>query len=547
MGRVRFLAVATIVMALCSIAFMASAQPDLSLNSATAGSDGTASLSLSLSGGTEPYAGVNATIVFPDGVNLVSLDAGAGLPAGFSLDGDSDESAQTVSVIAYSDTATFTGGTLLTMNLEMSGDAVAGTYSVDFVDGRHAISNEEGSASVTHSVSPGSITIQWRDTDDDGLPDYWEIEHFGDIETWSGEHDPDGDLFTNAEEFAGNTDPLNAIDHPQDTPRILAVSPAALVVGGSPITIAGMMLNAGCRVLVNGQECADVVYDSDFEELSATVPPGEGSATVRVEDPDAGTYDELSDAIVYTSDPFSSDLDTTPGIVRSWTEDGTTVQYGYIPDFGVLTISTPQGTVLSVPSTLRGEFDAAFIIVRSADEISSLHPDTTIVFPDDMAASTPVFDIGGFVYTGDTSLHLDGPFTEPVTVVLPLTSSSPDEDVYLGLIETDLGEGLSPEFTTAGSQQELTVGTTPGIVDTDTVTFEIDNFTTYIGLSMVPVFPPGDVNNDETVNAVDVQLVINDALGLSVGWDCDINDDDTVNAIDVQLVINAALGIDISI
>ena len=63
---------------------------------------------------------------------------------------------------------------------------------------------------------------------------------------------------------------------------------------------------------------------------------------------------------------------------------------------------------------------------------------------------------------------------------------------------------------------------------------------------MVPVFPPGDVNGDETVNAVDVQLVINDALGLSVGWDCDINDDDTVNAVDVQLVINAALGIDIS-
>ncbi len=58
---------------------------------------------------------------------------------------------------------------------------------------------------------------------------------------------------------------------------------------------------------------------------------------------------------------------------------------------------------------------------------------------------------------------------------------------------------------------------------------------------------PGDVNNDADVNAADVQLVINSALGVPVGQlDTDINRDGPVNAIDVQLVINAALGIDIS-
>ena len=57
---------------------------------------------------------------------------------------------------------------------------------------------------------------------------------------------------------------------------------------------------------------------------------------------------------------------------------------------------------------------------------------------------------------------------------------------------------------------------------------------------------PGDVNIDGTVGAVDVQLVINDALGLDVPWNCDINCDGRVDAVDVQLVINSALRLDIS-
>ncbi|MBI4558673.1 MAG: hypothetical protein HY706_13920 [Candidatus Hydrogenedentes bacterium] len=54
---------------------------------------------------------------------------------------------------------------------------------------------------------------------------------------------------------------------------------------------------------------------------------------------------------------------------------------------------------------------------------------------------------------------------------------------------------------------------------------------------------PGDVNGDTQVNAVDVQLVINAALGLDTGYNSDVNGDTQVNAVDVQLVINAALGL----
>ena len=60
---------------------------------------------------------------------------------------------------------------------------------------------------------------------------------------------------------------------------------------------------------------------------------------------------------------------------------------------------------------------------------------------------------------------------------------------------------------------------------------------------------PGDINGDDVVNAVDVQLVINAALGVAIeqGFDADINGDGQVNAVDIQLVINAALGIDITV
>jgi hypothetical protein len=55
---------------------------------------------------------------------------------------------------------------------------------------------------------------------------------------------------------------------------------------------------------------------------------------------------------------------------------------------------------------------------------------------------------------------------------------------------------------------------------------------------------PFDINGDGAVNAVDVQLVINAALGLSIApFNADVNGDGTVNAVDVQLVINAALGL----
>ncbi|MBI5093073.1 MAG: hypothetical protein HZB26_11625 [Candidatus Hydrogenedentes bacterium] len=51
----------------------------------------------------------------------------------------------------------------------------------------------------------------------------------------------------------------------------------------------------------------------------------------------------------------------------------------------------------------------------------------------------------------------------------------------------------------------------------------------------------GDVDGSGHVDAVDVQLVINGALGLAVAYNTDMNGSGNTDAVDVQLVINAAL------
>jgi len=55
-------------------------------------------------------------------------------------------------------------------------------------------------------------------------------------------------------------------------------------------------------------------------------------------------------------------------------------------------------------------------------------------------------------------------------------------------------------------------------------------------------FSPCDVNQDAVVDVVDVQGVINEALGVTPSIN-DLNQDGTVNTVDIQLVMNAALGL----
>lgn len=67
---------------------------------------------------------------------------------------------------------------------------------------------------ITNRVTGRSITLADPDNDSDGLPDWWELANFGSTTNTSGTADPDGDNYSNAEEYEACTDPTNNLSHP---------------------------------------------------------------------------------------------------------------------------------------------------------------------------------------------------------------------------------------------------------------------------------------------------------------------------------------------
>jgi YD repeat-containing protein len=60
--------------------------------------------------------------------------------------------------------------------------------------------------------------------DDDGLPDAWEIINFGDITSYTGSDDPDGDGISNQQEFEEGTDPNTAAPAPDQLSGVVAIA-----------------------------------------------------------------------------------------------------------------------------------------------------------------------------------------------------------------------------------------------------------------------------------------------------------------------------------
>ncbi len=201
-----------IALALLGTTLQAQAAPELSLSSAILAPGGTGTLDLTLSGGTEPYAGVNTKILLPQGITVEGLSKGALLSSGFVTDyhNFSDDDGDGVSLIAYSGTSTFTAstsGVMLTLSLRAPTTAQAGNFDASFISSKSALSNADGTAFTTPSVSSGSITIESAgDSDNDGLPDWWEEQYFGNLDQ-APNSDPDGDGRTNQQEYVDGSNP----------------------------------------------------------------------------------------------------------------------------------------------------------------------------------------------------------------------------------------------------------------------------------------------------------------------------------------------------
>ncbi|MEI8121840.1 MAG: LamG-like jellyroll fold domain-containing protein, partial [bacterium] len=67
---------------------------------------------------------------------------------------------------------------------------------------------------VTNRVTGKNITLSDPDNNTNSMPDWWEVKYFGSTTNSTGSGDPDGDQYTNLEEYQADTDPTNTLSHP---------------------------------------------------------------------------------------------------------------------------------------------------------------------------------------------------------------------------------------------------------------------------------------------------------------------------------------------
>jgi hypothetical protein len=194
--------------------FIANATPTLSLESISIDQGQTGSLNFLFSGDSQEYAGINAKILLPQGITVTDVSKGELLNDDFTTNWRSLSDG--LAVIAYSGESNFSAtGVLLTLTLSAATDTVSGDVSFGendssiFVRSGYALSSSDGSSSIVPTTQNGYIIVNVNnDTDNDGLPDDWETENFGDTSS-GGTDDNDNDGLTNLEEYEQNTDPDN--------------------------------------------------------------------------------------------------------------------------------------------------------------------------------------------------------------------------------------------------------------------------------------------------------------------------------------------------
>ncbi|MCI5195295.1 MAG: hypothetical protein D3919_03525 [Candidatus Electrothrix sp. AW5] len=210
------------------ISCTAQAAPTLSLSSSSAEPGSSTTLQLSISGVETSYSGFNAELKYPACMSVSSVEAGTLLDSSFLMDSveTTGTEGNTLSFLAYSGTGSFSAdGVLLSLIFEVGADCPTGQHTVSFasvnpeplVNSRHALANQDGSVSVSHQVSNGSIVLATdNDTDQDGMEDDWERFYFGNL-SHDGSADSDQDGYTDLQEYLnfsnGEQDPEgNAFD-----------------------------------------------------------------------------------------------------------------------------------------------------------------------------------------------------------------------------------------------------------------------------------------------------------------------------------------------
>ena len=192
------------------------------------------------------------------------------------------------------------------------------------------------------------------------------------------------------------------------------------------------------------------------------------------------------------------------------------------PAAGTNTVVAASGTLTGSPSTLTAIGIAA----------SGSGPAATLV------------SVSGSGQSGIVGQPLSSPF------VVKVTDASGNPVAGIGVTFTMAAGGgtVNPTATSTNSQglasTTLTLGSLAGanavVATSGTLAGSPITFTATGAAAVGLTCSLYDLNGDGLVNAADVQIAINQALGISPYSNGDVNHDGACNVVDVQLVINAA-------
>ncbi|MBI5094929.1 MAG: carboxypeptidase regulatory-like domain-containing protein [Candidatus Hydrogenedentes bacterium] len=301
-------------------------------------------------------------------------------------------------------------------------------------------------------------------------------------------------------------------------------------------------------------ECAAVrVYGGSVDRLAFADKNGayrlddlaNGSYTLETFAPGYATFSQnvtiTTPAVYYQNLPLSAT--SSNGSVHGQVTDAASgkplagVKVGVLGSPGVTTITCADGRYELAHLAAKNSKDAIVTLQFAAANYAPQSAEVTVPSSGSAQVDMPMVKSGvfpgaltGTVISALTSAPISG---AEVTIVSSggLTTTTDPSGVYqFSALPQDVYTVQASAPGYSGDSQFVDVsGPEPATTD--------------FSLAPQPAHIQGDINGDQTVNAVDVQLVINQALAIQTGYDCDINKDAAVNAVDVQMVINAALGV----